>query len=321
MGMTSSKLRAFLVFGAGAGFALVSIEAAATYSIVAVDETTGAIGGAGASCVGSLNVGVIYASAPGRAALHAQARLQTRTREEGQRLLELGRTPAEVIAALTRAETDREFERRQYSVVARGVASQTFTGAQNSPWAGGRTGAWEGFRYAIAGNIISSERVLTQAERGFTAPECDLAARLMGALVQGQANGEGDERCLSRGTPADSSFVRVEAPDGRKLLDLSVVDTGRENAVLRLQAAYEAWRRRNACPESPDAGGLAPDAGDEPSTPEAPNPDASASGPLPTVGSGACTCVASPTTITSPWAGLFALLLVRPRRKRHHYSP
>ena len=52
---------------------LVATSALATYSVVATDSATGQVGGAGTSCVGSLAVSIIYASAPGHGAVHARA--------------------------------------------------------------------------------------------------------------------------------------------------------------------------------------------------------------------------------------------------------
>src|SRR5688572_17326561 len=47
--------------------------AAATYSIVATDQATEQVGGAGTSCIGGADVYIIYGTAPGFGVVHAQA--------------------------------------------------------------------------------------------------------------------------------------------------------------------------------------------------------------------------------------------------------
>ena len=66
--------------------------ASATYSIVAVDLESGAVGGAGTSCVGAnLSVYDIYGSAPGYGAVMAQASLNREGRERAVELLAQGK--------------------------------------------------------------------------------------------------------------------------------------------------------------------------------------------------------------------------------------
>jgi uncharacterized Ntn-hydrolase superfamily protein len=52
-----------------------SLPASTTWSIVAADPSTGLLGGAGTSCVGSLGVEIIFAAAPDAGAIHAQAQI------------------------------------------------------------------------------------------------------------------------------------------------------------------------------------------------------------------------------------------------------
>ena len=61
----------------------------ATYSIVAADQATGQVGGSGTSCVGTLDVFIIYGAVPGKGAVHAQAQLSVAGRDEAVRLLGL----------------------------------------------------------------------------------------------------------------------------------------------------------------------------------------------------------------------------------------
>src|SRR4051812_2165189 len=59
----------------GLAIALWPSAALATYSICAVDTQTRQVGGAVTSCVGDLDVGVVFGSSPGHGVVHAQARL------------------------------------------------------------------------------------------------------------------------------------------------------------------------------------------------------------------------------------------------------
>jgi len=218
----------------------------ATYSIVALDASGRFVGGAAASCVGDLDVSVVYGLAPGEGAIHAQARLNTFNRDKGRALLAMGATPSEVIETLVSDGFDVQFTERQYGVVAFGHAAATYTGADAQPWAGGRVGRRDDLRYAVQGNILTSEAVVLQAEAAFLGDGCDLPERLIHALVAGQEGGEGDRRCTVHGVPADSAFLRVDGPNGR-VVELSVSGT-QDNAVLALEREYQQWRTLHPCP-------------------------------------------------------------------------
>jgi uncharacterized Ntn-hydrolase superfamily protein len=80
---------------------LVPGVAGATYSIVATDQATSYVGGAGTSCVGSLGVVVILGTAPNIGAVHAQAQLNYAGRDRAVELLEQGESPEDIITAIT----------------------------------------------------------------------------------------------------------------------------------------------------------------------------------------------------------------------------
>ena len=244
----------------------------ATYSIAAVDLATGEVGGAGASCVGNLDVSIIYGAVPGVGVVHAQARLHLPGRDRAVALLAMGRTPEEIIAELTRPAFDARYRERQYGVVTLLGAAAGFTGDQTGPWAGHQTGRADPFVFAVQGNLLTGTAVIAQTEAGFAG--CDLADRLMQALEAGRANGQGDARCTPRGVPSDAAFLRVDPPaGGAPVVSLSVQATGNQDPVAAIRRAYDQWRAGNPCPAPPDAG-VEPetDAG----VPDAAVPDASA---------------------------------------------
>jgi uncharacterized Ntn-hydrolase superfamily protein len=331
--------------------ALVALPraASATYSIAAADQAAGEVGGTSASCVGNLDLAVIYGAVPGVGVIHAQARLNTAGRDRGVADLQAGLTPEEVIMDLTRTAFDPQFQTRQYGVVDLMGRAAGFTGSEDGAWAGHQTGRAGPLTYAVQGNLLTGPAVVSQAEAGLLAPGCDLAERLMHALEAGRENGEGDARCTGRGVPADAAFLRVDgAAGGAPVVSLGVQNTGRQDPVALLRAQFDAWRTQHPCPTPPDAGveadAAAPDADAPPDAepveagaPDATAPsDASPQDALPRDGSpqdglpseagadggttrarigSTCAC-RQPGAEATPWAALLPLALVRALRQR-----
>jgi uncharacterized Ntn-hydrolase superfamily protein len=80
-------------------------------------------------------------------------------------------------------------EKRQFGIVSADGKSATFTGTKCLSWAGGRCGR----NYAIQGNILANEAVVTSMEKAFLETNGTLADRLYAALVAGEKEG-GDAR-------------------------------------------------------------------------------------------------------------------------------
>jgi len=99
----------------------------------------------------------------------------------------MGARPEEAMKILLRDDNDRD--RRQVGIVASNGESMTYTGKGCLAWAGGRSGP----NYAIQGNILAGEAVVTGMEKAFLQTQGTLADRLFAALVAGDANG-GDAR-------------------------------------------------------------------------------------------------------------------------------
>src|SRR5688572_76378 len=134
---------------------LAAVPAEATWSVVASDAATGELGGAGTSCVGSLDLRILFASAPGIGAIHAQALINTQGRDRGAELLANGATPEQVITEITSPSFDGAASSRQYGVVDLLGNAAAYTGAQNGDWAGHRTGTTGTFTYSAQGNILT----------------------------------------------------------------------------------------------------------------------------------------------------------------------
>ena len=161
-------------------------EAIATFSIVARDSLTGELAVAVASRFFAVGVVVPWAKAD-IGAVATQSFANTTFGWRGLELLEKGATPAEVVEILIR--NDEDPQRRQFGIVAADGISTTYTGEKCLPWAGGRSGP----DYAIQGNILASEEVVTAMEKTFLESEGTLADRIYAALVAGDEKG-GDSR-------------------------------------------------------------------------------------------------------------------------------
>ncbi len=158
-----------------------------TFSIVAADPATGEVGVAVASRFFAVGSVVPYARA-GVGAVATQASANTTWGPGALELLARGVMPAEALAILTRADAGQG--QRQAGVVAADGGSATFTGAGCNAWAGGRSGPG----YAVQGNILTGEPVVTAMQQAFLGSAGKpLAERLFAALAAGDAAG-GDSR-------------------------------------------------------------------------------------------------------------------------------
>jgi uncharacterized Ntn-hydrolase superfamily protein len=182
-------LSALMLMGAGCWPAQGEPETdgpVATFSIVARDPATGEIGVAVASRFFAVGTVVPWARA-GVGAVATQSFSHTNFGWRGLDRLEWGATPEEIVDILLRNDSDPE--RRQFGIVAADGRSATYTGTGCLSWAGGRNGE----NYAIQGNILAGEAVVTSMETVFLDTEGTLAERLYAALVAGDREG-GDAR-------------------------------------------------------------------------------------------------------------------------------
>lgn len=217
-----------------------------TFSIVAVDEETGEIGSAGATCLDVIQEGVsviiISDIIPGRGAIHTQAAYNASNQAMARSRLEFGQAPQGVIDFITSNDVSNNPGIRQYGIVdfaLDGTArSAAFTGANCFDYKGHRLGD----NYAIQGNILLGPQVLDSMEARFLAAEGSLAFRLLEAM-QGANIPGADERCLEEGVSSRSAFLRVWHPgEEGLLLDLHVPATPFAVEPLdSIQTLYDEW--------------------------------------------------------------------------------
>ena len=194
-----------------------------TFSIVARDSRTGALGVATAT--GSLAVGAqVPHCAFGIGAIITQGHsTNVLFAQDGLPLLRDGQTAEEVLHGVVERDQGRDY--RQMAVLdARGRAA-CWTGSEN----GDHKGHDHGEDLILAGNLLARAAVLDDMARAFGAKDGGLADRLLAALNAGQEAG-GDRR----GTC--SAALLVDEGEGAALnlrIDYS------ESPVSDLVALYE----------------------------------------------------------------------------------
>ena len=188
----------------------------ATFSIVAFDPETGALGVAVQSKFLAVGSVVPWARA-GVGAVATQALANFNYGPRGLQLLSRGKTAAETVEALISADEEREH--RQLGVVDAAGRAATFTGGECFEWAGGITGE----HYAAQGNILVGRETVEALAKTFESTPGDLAGRLLAALEAGQTAG-GD----SRGKQSAALLVVREGGgyggDNDRVVDLRVDD-------------------------------------------------------------------------------------------------
>lgn len=157
-----------------------------TFSIVAIDRSTGETGVAVASKFLAVGAVVPWARA-GAGAVATQAWANLSYGPLGLDLLAEGHPADEVVRMLTAADDKRDH--RQLGVVDQSGRSATWTGNECYTWAGHRSGD----NYSCQGNILVSEAVVAAMADAFERTAGPFPERLLAALEAGQGAG-GDRR-------------------------------------------------------------------------------------------------------------------------------
>lgn len=204
-----------------------------TFSLLAQDPGTGALGGAAAT--GSLCVGgwVLRGDSRGGISASQGAAPSTMWGEDVLVLMRDGLAAADAVAQVTGADAGRDW--RQLSALDRGGRVAAFTGARNTDWRGSRAG--DGI--VAAGNLLTGPEVLEAAMEGFAGARGSFAERLIAALVAGERAG-GDSRGLQ-------SAALLVVSDDTAPLSLRVDWAERPVAALRhlhdrtRESPYAEW--------------------------------------------------------------------------------
>ena len=256
-------------------FLLVASSASATWSVIAVDRSSGTVVIASATCVaqgrfagfpatGLRDVQAIVV--PGKGVAAAQAAVDNTRANQKLIYAEIlkGTPPVEILAKL---KEDPRMAARQFGIVDLEGRMAGWSGEKNGRVSLDRQGQVEGTQifYSIQGNILTSEAVIVDAVAAFDAAKGDLTDRVMAAMEVADARG-GDSRCSCESSPkidapctsktAHVAYIlqalKGDRPgdtynDGQYSMYISVTDqdiTPKEDAnpVKTLRMRYDAWK-------------------------------------------------------------------------------
>jgi uncharacterized Ntn-hydrolase superfamily protein len=251
-------------------------QAFATWSVIAVDQRTGAVAVASATCVPQAGFERMNAASlkdiqaivvPGMGVAAAQAAVD-RTRENQKLIyaaLMKNTDPARILEML---KQDPAIDSRQFGILDMQGRHAGWSGPANqasSLHEQGRvqsTDVW----YSIQGNILRSDDVVHDAAAAFTRASGDLTDRVMAAMEAADLKG-GDKRCTCDtepkvNAPCDAKtahvayILRADRTDANKAsyndgdyaMYISVTNEDirpaeNANPVRTLRVRYDAWKK------------------------------------------------------------------------------
>ena len=257
----------------------------ATWSIIALDRSTGQVIIASATCVPQagfpgrpsrdlMDIQAVIVPGVGVAACQAGVD-NTRANQMlvYQELLK-GTDPVEILEMLHR---DERIQSRQFGIIDMQGRSIGFSGENNRFAAlhvSGRVG--EDIFYQVQGNILFSERVMYDAALAFTKVHGTLADRVMAAMKAADDAG-GDSRCTYEREPkpvaacdgktAHVAYIAIADRDDTRgtshndgdyytyisVTDENILPTENANPVKTLRMRYDAWKN-DGSPRLPPPG-------------------------------------------------------------------
>ena len=248
----------------------------ATWSVVALDQRTGSIVVASATCVpqeaflrrpstGLRDIQAIVA--PGIGAAAAQAAVDNSRANQRLIFAELmkGTDPAEILELL---KQDPNIDVRQFGILDMKGGHAGWSGPRNQASSLHEQGQVEdaGIWYSIQGNILMSDDVVHEAVAAFKTEKGTLTDRVMAAMEAADRKG-GDKRCTCETEPkvnapcdgktahvayilrADQTDKNNESyNDGEYAMYISVTNeditpTENANPVKTLRLRYDEWKR------------------------------------------------------------------------------
>ena len=269
------------MFAALAAFLAIPSSAFATWSVVAVDRSTGRVVIASATCVDRDDMflpGVQAVVVPGKGVAACQASVDGTDQNQMLvfREIQKGTDPRAIIDMLS---ADPAFQSRQFGIVDLQGRHAGHSGLSNGYVAQDMQGQVPGTEifYSIQGNILRPGEVVPNAVKAFLETKGAITDRVMAAMEAADASG-GDSRCTCPPAPADGSrpaipcdaktahvayILMAEAGDtngdshnnGKYSMYLNVAQPGPNNGpgaikdgenlnpVKTLRLRYDAWRK------------------------------------------------------------------------------
>jgi uncharacterized Ntn-hydrolase superfamily protein len=208
-----------------------------TFSIVAADVAAGEVGCAVQSRYFAVGAVVPWA----KASVGAVATQAAGVAAHGPKVLALLEEGLEPAAALDRALADDPGrESRQLGVVTADGRAASHTGSECLTWAGHRVGE----AYAVQGNILAGEAVITEMERAFLETSGSaLVGRLVSALEAAQAAGGDSRGQQSSAIVVERTGAARETREGiDRVCELRVEDHPEPIVELRrLLGIHQVW--------------------------------------------------------------------------------
>jgi hypothetical protein len=259
----------------------VPSTASATWSIIAVDMSTGRVVIASATCVNSDDEflkGVQAVVVPGKGVAACQAGVDRTHANQMLVFAELqkGTDPKRIIEMLS---VDPAFQSRQFGILDLQGRSAGHSGLSNGYVSQDIQGRVPGTQiyYSIQGNILRAGKVVPNAVKAFVENKGAITDRVMAAMDAADASG-GDSRCTCPPPPADGSkpanpcegrtsyiaYILMAEPkdtngdshnNGKYAMYITVSQPGEKfgpnaikpgenlNPVKTLRARYDAWRK------------------------------------------------------------------------------
>jgi len=198
---------------------ILKIFAQDTFSILAMDSTSGTVGSAGASCVDLVVYGIEDGSFlaehfPGQGGIHTQAAYLPANQKRAAQAFRSGLLPEEIIKVLLAEDAEGDAASRQYGLVRKTgdqLQAAGYTGDSCMNVKLHLTGNIDGWYYSIQGNILSGIHILEQMENAFRRSTGPMRCRLMTAMQAAREIGA-DSRCMSEGTSSLFAFLKVTTP-------------------------------------------------------------------------------------------------------------
>jgi len=191
--MALKRLSAFLI-----GLALLAQPLQATWSIVCVNLRTREVGVATATCLEGVGIRrVVPVIFVGEGAAAAQSNSDELFGAMNRRLIyfsyrDTEDTPEEILMQLE--AQDPQHQTRQYGIVNFAGDPVTFTGSEAGAAAIGVVGRTGDYLYAIQGNVLAGDKVVSEAEDAFRRTKGDMARKMMASMQAAKVMG-GDGRC------------------------------------------------------------------------------------------------------------------------------
>lgn len=232
------KMNRVAALAAVVGAVAAVTTADATWSIVIIDTRTGEIALGSATCLTGFD---LQANTPVMLLGVGGATAQSSVDSNGwnrtyirDRFLD-GWSPEQILAGLS--TFDGGHQTRQYGFADVLGRTATFSGTGAGAWAGGRTGRVGDLVYAVQGNVLTGEPVVSLAVDAIVNTPGDLAEKMMAGMEAARLMG-GDGRCSCR--PNDADGCGSPPPSFEKSAHIAYMLIGRRGDVDGTNANYRA---------------------------------------------------------------------------------